>query len=409
MEITNEDIAKLLMEDWGVAGRKQRIFALYRQGLSNDEIAEHLRSEYNKHGYTPEERAHEGPCVLADGGEGYGYFVAAEWRLRRRNVDGPMRYIKYEEMAAHIRTLIDEGRYLTPEELAQAIVTANHEQAAPVHVPEATPPVPAAAPAQAVTQADIDAAIQEWNGDVGSKRRVQQYMTEHAREKDTADWLKNEYGDDLPAYPIPGREGRVGTDLSWPKVQRNLARLVKEDRFLSEAELDNLANVDAATIKEPLADSGTVPAPAQESQPAPTVREIYEHYKPIVRELVLADVPYQNACKNSDKATALIEGNEAVKRAAATIIGPDFNLAPDFMRLYFDMADFHNRLHREILDETYPGLSQPQQEQTTDQEQERIGITEQPVTREGDIITIGSGDATHEVDITVSDAEWQTI
>ena len=115
--ITDMDVDKLLVEDWGITGRKQRIFALYQQGFSDEQIAEHLRAEYNKHGYTPEERAHEGPCVLADGGEGYGYFVAAEWRLRRRNADGPMRCISYEEMAHHIRGLIDAGRYLTPEEL----------------------------------------------------------------------------------------------------------------------------------------------------------------------------------------------------------------------------------------------------------------------------------------------------
>ena len=36
-------------------------------------------------------------------------------------------------------------------------------------------------------------------------------------------------------------------------------------------------------------------------------------------------------------------------------------------------------------------------------------LTEQPVTREGDTLTIGNGPATHEVDITVSDEEWEQI
>ncbi len=108
--ITNQDVDKLLIEDFGTVGRKQRIYALFQQGLSDREIADHLRAEYNRHGIVAEERSHEGPCVLADGGAGYGYFVAAEWRLRRRDVDGPMRCIKYEEMAQHIRALIDAGR-----------------------------------------------------------------------------------------------------------------------------------------------------------------------------------------------------------------------------------------------------------------------------------------------------------
>lgn len=132
--ITDADLDKLLVEDWGVTGRKQRISALFRQGLSDEQIAEHLRAEYNRRGYTAEERAHEGPCVLPDGGEGYGYFVAAEWRLRRRDADGPMRCVTYEEMSRHIRKLLDTGRYLTPEELEQ-------------------PPV------FEITQADIDAQL----------------------------------------------------------------------------------------------------------------------------------------------------------------------------------------------------------------------------------------------------------
>ena len=63
-------------------------------------------------------------------------------------------------------------------------------------------PGPSAVSNREITQADIDAALREWNGDPDSKRRVQQYMTEHGREKDTADWLRSEYGDNLPAFPV---------------------------------------------------------------------------------------------------------------------------------------------------------------------------------------------------------------
>ena len=88
-----------------------------------------------------------------------------------------------------------------------------------------------------------------------------------------------------------------------------------------------------------------------------TVREIYEHYKPIVKDLVLADEAYRNACINSDQQEADIEGRAAVHRAALTIQDSAF------MRQYFDHLAFHNRLHQEIVDETYPILSQSQQEQ----------------------------------------------
>ena len=204
--------------------------------------------------------------------------------------------------------------------------------------PAPEPPAPTPALLREITQADIDAALQEWNGDMDSKRRVQQYMTDHSREKGAAEWLRNEYGDGLPAFPVTA-EG-AATDLPWPKVQRHLARLVKEDRFLSGEERGE------AAVEEPEKD-----APAQ-----PTVREIFDQYKPVVAGLVLADVAYQNACRNSDKETAIIEGDAAVKRAALTVT------EPDFMRLYFDMPDFRYRLHREVIDETYAALSQPQQE-----------------------------------------------
>ncbi|MDE6456966.1 MAG: hypothetical protein K2L38_13950, partial [Dysosmobacter sp.] len=230
-------------------------------------------------------------------------------------------------MAAHIRALIDKGSYLTLEELAQIA-----PEAMPSAVPAPEPPTPTPSPVREIIQTDIDAALQEWNGDLDSKRRVQQYMTDHGREKGTADWLRSEYGDDLPAFPVTV-EG-AAADLPWPKVQRHLARLVKEERFLTEG------------LGEAVAEG-----PAEDTPVQPTVREIYDRYKPIVQDLVLADVPYQNACRNSDKEMAIIEGDAAVKRAALTIT------EPDFMRLYYDMPDFRYRMHREIVDETYAVLA----------------------------------------------------
>jgi len=282
----------------------------------------------------------------------------------------------------------------------------------PVHVPGAPVPIPAPAPVREATQDDIDAALQEWNGDIASKRAVAQYMEGHARDKGTAAWLRQEYGDNLPAFPVPSAR----TDLPWPKVQRHLARLIKEDRFFSPEELDNFVDIDAAAVREHLeqdrpslfveqviADVEQIAAnqegTAQEHPtPAPTVQEIYSHYKPIIRDMVLADKAYLSACQNSDEENALLEGHEAVKRAALSIT------APDFMQLYADMAEFRDRLHREILGETYPALSQLQQEQAVP-----LDLSERPITREEDTITIGDGDAAHEVDIAVSDEEWQTI
>ena len=45
---------------------------------------------------------------------------------------------------------------------------------------------------RALTQAEIDAAIQEWNGKIESKHTVVRYLRDHARDKDTAAWLRQE-------------------------------------------------------------------------------------------------------------------------------------------------------------------------------------------------------------------------
>ena len=49
-----------------------------------------------------------------------------------------------------------------------------------------------------------------------------------------------------------------GTELPWPKVQRRIAQLIKEERFYTQVEQDNLDDVDPVSIRETLADRGIV-------------------------------------------------------------------------------------------------------------------------------------------------------
>ena len=199
--------------------------------------------------------------------------------------------------------------------------------------PEPAPPAPAA-PRRALTQADIDAAIQEWNGNIESKHAVVRYMKDHAREKDTAAWLRQEYGDALPAFPVTA-DGAAG-DVPWPKVQRRIAQLIKEDRFYTEAEQDRFDNIDPIAIREALAERGIVDG--QVADPEKLDND------PFIRQ-VMQDV----------EAIAVEEHAEP---------GPE-PPAPDLFG--------------------------------------------QPITREGDTITIGNGEPTHEIDITVSDEEYEAI
>ena len=185
---------------------------------------------------------------------------------------------------------------------------------------------------RALTQADIDTAIQEWNGKIESKHAVVRYMRDHAREKDTAAWLRQEYGDDLPALPVTV-DGAAG-DVPWPKVQRRIAQLIKEDRFYTEAEQDRFDNIDPIAIREALAERGIVNGQVVDPEKLDN--------DPFIQQ-VMQDV-------------------EAVSAEEQAETEPP---APD--------------------------------------------LSGRPVTREGDTFTIGSGEPTHEMDIAVSDEEYEAI
>ena len=110
-----------------------------------------------------------------------------------------------------------------------------------------------------LSQDDIDEALCAWNGDMDSKRAVVRYMEDHARDKDTAAWLSQEYGGPENKNLFIVRAGSPETiELPWPKVQRRIAQLIKEDRFFTEAERDNLDDIDPIAIRENLAQRGIV-------------------------------------------------------------------------------------------------------------------------------------------------------
>ena len=196
---------------------------------------------------------------------------------------------------------------------------------------------PAATPGpvrQALTQADIDAALQEWNGSIESKHAVVRYMKDHAREKATAAWLRQEYGDDLPAFPVTA-DG-VSGDVPWPKVQRRIAQLIKEDRFYTEAEQDRFDNIDPIAIREALA------------------------------------------------ARRIVNGQ---------VVDPEKLDSDPFIQQVMRDAE---TIAAEEQAEARPEPSVPD-------------LSGQPITREGDTITVRNGEPTHEIDITVTDEEYEAI
>ena len=83
-------------------------------------------------------------------------------------------------------------------------------------------------------------------------------MKDHAREKDTAAWLAQEYGGSNSNSLFVVRAGSPEeTQLPWPKVQRRLAQLIQEERFYTEEEQDRFDNIDQSPSGKPWRKEGS--------------------------------------------------------------------------------------------------------------------------------------------------------
>ena len=85
--------------------------------------------------------------------------------------------------------------------------------------------------------------------------------------------------------------------------------------------------------------------------PQPSLQELFEQYKLSVGNALSKDAAFVNACQNSDKENAYLEGESAIGRIVTA--SDDMQLT----KLYFDMPTFRDRLNRELLDELYPTLA----------------------------------------------------
>ena len=146
-----------------------------------------------------------------------------------------------------------------------------------------------------VTQEDIDAALQQWNGKIESKHAVVRYMKAHARDRDTAAWLAAEYGVGDNSKPLQISVGNSGpVTLSWAKVQRRIAQLIQSDNFYTEQEQDNFDNIDPIAIREALAERGIVGGrivDAEANRNSPFVQQVMADVEQIAAQEARMDAP----------------------------------------------------------------------------------------------------------------------
>ena len=198
-----------------------------------------------------------------------------------------------------------------------------------------------------MTQDEIDAVLTQSAPIAGAGSRIYQFFSEPHSTNEKLEFLKNEYG---IGGKMPGVSGEHGSSeshdakgiqlrksncpdvlLKWNQVAERVSELIRQNRYLTpnRRETDNNA-------------------PTQQQ---PTEQALFESYKLTVGNVLSKDEAFVNACRNSDRQNAYLEGTQAIRRIV--MASDDLQL----VRLYFDTPSFHERLHQELLDELYPTLA----------------------------------------------------
>ena len=231
--ITEDEIDTAMTGGSGFSGGKWRIYTFFQESHTDKEKVDFLKREYGIGGHS---HALSGATHSSEDHDGKG--------LHYKKQDCPDVDLSWEKVSKRITGLIQKGRYLTEQELAE--YAKMQEEKAPVEV-EPEKPIPQEniteapenlnEPLKVPSQDEIDDALRTWNGNADSKRAVVRYMADHARERDTAAWLAHEYdGSDGKSLFVFKAANTREIELSWPKVQRRIAQLIQENHFLTEAE-----------------------------------------------------------------------------------------------------------------------------------------------------------------------------
>lgn len=217
-----------------------------------------------------------------------------------------------------------------------------------------------------ITEDEIDAAMTGGSSFAGGKGRIYAFFMANHTDKEKVRFLKDEYGIGGRSHALSGathsgedhdgkglhykKQDCPDVHLNWEKVAKRITSLVQKGRYLTEQEQ---AQYDKIQSEQELAEEDAIQAQQpemEEETPKPTLGEQFEQYKPVVTAAISEDTAYRNACGHSDRENAVIEGNAAVRRA---VLG---SKDMELIRLYSDVPEFRQRLHREVIDETYPKL-----------------------------------------------------
>ena len=340
--ITEDEIDAALTAGSGMSGGKGRIYGFFQEHRDEKERIRFLRDEYGIGGRS---HALSGAAGSNEWHDGKG--------LRYEKDGCPDVTFTWEKLSRRIANLIRQDRYLTEQEQAAYDKIQAEKDLAEADAIEAQQPDDAVWEYNGVKERhpddmvlyqmgdffemygeDARAAAQELNLHLATRAipgggRVEMCGIPANQLEQVVEQLRDKHDVTVSAVPEGGKERQ---EYSLPSIDHEAER----DINAHEAEFGA---------------DGTRVFRDTEAEPAkPTIRELHEQYKPIVLEAVIQDTAYRNACGHSDRENAVIEGNAAIRRA---VLGSG-NMG--LLRLYSDVPEFRQRLHREVIDETYPRL-----------------------------------------------------
>ncbi len=339
--ITEDEIDAAMTSGSGFEGGKGRIFTFFQEPHTDKEKVDFLRHEYGIGGRS---HALSGAIGSQEDYDGKG--------LHYKKDGCPDVHFTWDKVSKRITGLIQKDRYLTEQEQAEYDKIQAEK---------------ALAEEDALQDQQPDPAVWEYNG---------------VKERHPDDMVLYQMGDFFELYGEDAKTAAAELDLNLTtraipgggRVERcgfpanRLEQIVeqlrdkhdvtisavpeggKERQEYSMPSIDHKAEQHINAQEAEFGADGTRVFRDTEAAAAPTIRELHEQYKPLVLAAVMEDVPYRNACGHSDHENAVIEGNAAIRRA---VLGSG-NM--ELLRLYSDTPEFRQRLHREIIDETYSKL-----------------------------------------------------
>ena len=332
--ITEDEIADSLANGSSFEGGKSRIYAFLQAQHSPKECADFLKEEYGTGGRSHavskesgsfEEHGSKGIVLKKSG--------CAEIQMN------------WNKVASRISELIWQDRYFTPDEQALYDKTLAQDAARNIAYDSYN----------AIKEAHLDDMVLYQVGDFfemyGEDARQAELLLDLNLTSRNIPDVGRVTMCGIPAHSLEQyvEKLRDKYDVTIAATQEDS----NERRIYTLPSIDHKAeNAINAYGAEFGADGTSVfRDPAAEQPHQPTVRELFDRYKLAVGNALSKDTAFVNACRNSDRQNAYLEGADAIRR----IVTASDNL--QLVRLYFDMPAFHNRLHQELLEELYPTLA----------------------------------------------------